>query len=103
MAADRGAEAVEELVLGQPGDLGKEFVLHPSAGDRRHAQDRGRGLGYGRDVGQQDLAERRREARAGATLAVRGEEFLGEERIAVGSAEDVSHELRLRLRCRGSP
>ena len=42
VAADRGAEPVVQLVLGQAGDLGEQLVLDPPAGHRGHAQDRRR-------------------------------------------------------------
>ena len=73
-------------------------MLDATAGDRGHAQDRRRGLRHRRDVGEQDLAERRREARAGAALSARGQQLLGEERVAVRAAVHVRHELGVGLR-----
>ena len=98
MAADRGAESVEQFVLGQAGDLGEQLVLDATAGDRGHAQDGRCCLRHCGDVSEQDLAERRREARAGAALAARGQQLLGEERVAVRAAVDIRHELGVGLR-----
>ena len=98
MAADRGAEPLEQLVLGQARDLGEQLVLDATAGDRGHAQDRRRGLRHGRNVGEQDLAERWWEARARASLTARGQQLLGKERVAVRAAVNIRHELGVGLR-----
>ena len=98
VAADRGAESFEQFVLGQAGDLGEQLVLDAPAGDCGHAQHGRCCLRHCGNVSEEDLAERRREARAGAALAARSQQLLGEERVAVRAAVDIRHELGVGLR-----
>jgi hypothetical protein len=50
-----------------------------------------------RDVGQQDLPQRRRKPRSGRARATGSEQLLGEERVAVRAIEHVGDKVRARL------
>src|SRR6185369_11518060 len=97
-AHDRGPEPFEQLVLGQARDLGEQLVLDATPGDRSDAKDRGRGFGDRGDMRQENLAQGWWKARTRRALPARSEQLLGEEGVAVRTAEHLADELRVRLR-----
>ena len=96
LAPDGRPERFEERRVPHRGDAGKEVVVDPPPGDGRHTDDGLRRLRQPHDPGEQDLAERRRQA-TGPVLAGH-EQLLDEERIAVRAAMDVIGEVRCRRR-----
>ncbi len=79
------------------GHAGEEVVVDPPAGDGRDADDGLSRFGQGDDAGEEDLPERRRQATARGVLAG-PEQFLDEERVAVGAAMDLVGEIAGRRR-----
>ena len=72
------------LGLGQPAHLGEDLVIDLAAGDGGDLDEAAGALRGGRQVDQQDAAQRLGEALATlAGLVDRGDQLLGEERVAV--------------------
>ena len=84
-------ERVVQLALVHLGELGEQIVVDLASDHRRHPEQPQRRL---RDVGEaclEHLAERRRQS---ATLDARGDELLGEERVALGALVDRRDQAR---------
>ena len=84
-------ERVVQLALVHLGELGEQIVVDLAPDHRRHAEQPQRRL---RDVGEaclEHLAERRWQA---AALDARGDELLGEERVALGALVDRRDQAR---------
>ena len=96
LAGDRRPQRRLEPVgaVGGPGDRDEQVVVDPTprdGDDPEHVVDV---LGHRRQAGQEDLPQRRRQA-AGRRLGLRQQQLLDEERVAVGSAMDPGHEVRV--------
>ena len=59
--ADRLTQALLQVGLGPPGDLGEQPVGHPPAGHRRYPQHLLGRLGERLDPGEQHVSQRRRQ------------------------------------------
>ncbi len=87
MGVDRGAQRLDEVVLGELRDGGQQPVLDGGTALGDEAGDPLGALGQGFDADQEQVAQGVGEA--GATALVGGDgEFLDEEGVAVGTLED---------------
>ncbi len=87
VGVDRGAQRLDEVVLGEPGDGGQQPVLDGGAALGDDPGDPLRALGQGFDADQEQVAQGVGESGAAALVGGHGE-FLDEERVAVGAFED---------------
>ena len=96
LAGDRRPQRRLEPVgaVGGPGDRDQQVVVDPASRDGDDPEHVVDVLGHGRQAGQEDLPQRRRQA-AGRRLGLRQQQLLDEERVAVGSAMDPGDELRV--------
>jgi hypothetical protein len=88
LALDGTPERRVERIVGQPGHRRQQLVVDRLSRSGRDGQHGASGIRQGPEAGQQDLAEGRREA-AQVGPALRGEELLDEEGIAVGPLVDA--------------
>ncbi len=95
VALDRLAQRVAQRALVEAADLGEHRVLEPLA-DGHDAQDLLRGLGEALDPQHQRVAQR---VRGGAeAVDARGEQLLGEQRVAAGALPQPLQQLGVRRR-----
>jgi hypothetical protein len=89
LVGDGGPQRGEQLRLGQLADRGEQLVLDPAAGSGHDPQRRLRLVGKDLEAAQQDVLELGGQAAPVAvTLVGGGEQFLGEERVALRAAVD---------------
>ena len=96
LAGDRRPQRRLEPVgaVGGPGDRDEQVVVDPASRDGDDPEHVVDVLGHRCQAGQEDLPQRRRQA-AGRRLGLRQQQLLDEERVAVGSAMDPGHEVRV--------
>ena len=99
LGVDRAAQRQTELGFRQTAHLGEECVVDLTARDRGDLDEPAGGLGAGRQADLQDAAECFGQAFAPATrLLGRSHQFLGEERVPVGTPGDRIDKGRRRRR-----
>ena len=97
LAADGCPQGVRQVRALHRGHAGEEVMVDPPARNGRHPDDGLGGFREGDDASEQDLPEGRRQATDRCVLAG-PEQFLDEERVAIGAAMDLAGEIAGRRR-----
>ena len=99
LGGDRAAQRQAQVVFRHPADLGEEVVFDLPAGHRGDLDQPAGVLRAGREADLEDAAQGLGQALATAAGLVGGSrQFLGEERVAVGTPDDRIDESRGRWR-----
>src|SRR3954451_21977342 len=92
----RVAKTLGESVVIQPADDAEELFVNAAAGNSRHPYKRQGTCGQPLNSGAQYVAQRRRQLAACAeSRSIKGNKFLGKERIALRASEYAGGELRI--------